>query len=207
MLSGSNSRARVGGFLRRTRNLKQDHFHSAFSGGICQPSEVSRVMVEEPGQEGQRLSKMICGQANVPRWLNALPSVFMAVECFWHIFHPSYVWRRDKICFKWGGQNRKEAAPVLDESERSSVWCCSLVCLVKDLKVYYWVDYGVGFRKRFGSVSCSGPFLKLGRSSLGRMLSVCMLNGGFIGIDIGATRLFYLRDLEVYWATEMYVAP
>ena len=127
MLSGSNSRARVGGFLRRTRNLKQDHFHSAFSGGICQPSEVSRVMVEEPGQEGQRLSKMICGQANVPRWLNALPSVFMAVECFWHIFHPSYVWRRDKICFKWGGQNRKEAAPILDESERSSVWCCSLV--------------------------------------------------------------------------------
>ena len=197
MLSGSNSRARVGGFLRRTRNLKQDHFHSAFSGGICQPSEVSRVMVEEPGQEGQRLSKMICGQANVPRRLNALPSVSMAVECFWHIFHPSYVWRRDKICFKWGGQNRKEAAPVLDESERSSVWCCSLVCLVKDLKVY-WADYGVGFRKRLGSVSCSGPFSKRGRSSRARTLSVCMLNVGSIGIDIGASRLFYLRDLKVY---------
>ena len=30
------------------------------------------------------------------------------------------------------------------------------------------------------------------------MLSVCMLNVGSIGIDIGASRLFYLRDLKVY---------
>ena len=57
-------------------------------------SEVMRVMVEEPVQEGQRLSKMICGLSTIckhrhalfPRCLHAHQSVSMAVECFQHIF-------------------------------------------------------------------------------------------------------------------------